>query len=341
MAAAELTYEYFMLALESTRGTAIAAPTHYLPLKGSLKPVRTKYRPEESRGTLAKNYRSKTTRTLGEWSAEGGLDPNYAAVFFNLIAKANATPTTPTNGVLTRLWTYTPTMTSDDLKSATFFFGDPGVQIWRAAYGMADEMTVTADTTGTDPVMMSINGISNFPARFAAPSLPAMAVGDMLMPGAMQMWMDTGATAIGTTEVTGRFVSTEWTIPTGNTYKYYAAGPTTTLGYTATGRTSRAASATIVVELNTTSIAATKEFLTWEADTTAKVRIRLNGSLIESVTPTYYQYVQLDIYGPLDALEWGDVEGSNRTMAFTIESQYDSTLGADFSLSVQNTLTAL
>src|SRR6266487_2280046 len=132
MASSELTFEYLALALETTRGTAISPPTHYLPVKGMIKPVREKYRPEESRGTLARNYRNKTVRTSAELSGEGGLDPNYLPLIANLMVKTNSSPTTPTNGILTRLWTYTPTMTSDDLKSATCYFGDPNVQIFQS-----------------------------------------------------------------------------------------------------------------------------------------------------------------------------------------------------------------
>lgn len=340
--AAEIPFEYLAMALESTRGTAVTPPTHYLPLVGTIKPIREKYRPAESRGTLAEWYRSKTVRTNAEWEGEGGADPNYAPLLFNLFSKANSTPTTPTSGILTRLWTFTPTMTSDDLKSATMYWGDPNVQIFQSAYCMGDELTVSADASGTDAVTWAANGVGKFPARVASPTLPAQSIGDLLMPGAMQLWMDTSS-AIGTTEVTGRFISTDWTIPTGNVYKYYAGGPAGGLGFTKTGRAPRHAEATITVELNTDSIAAGKEYLTWEADTVAKMRIRLNGGAIETVAGpiTYYSYIQLDIYGALDALEWGDVEGANRTMTFTVQSEYDSTLGADWSLSAQNTRTTL
>lgn len=340
MASAEIPFEAFSLALEATRGTAVTPPTHWANLNGTLTPVREKYRPTESRGTLAEFYRSKTVRTYAEWSAEGGLDPNLAPVLFNLAVKAVTTPTTPTNGVLTRLWTFAPTMTSDDLKTATLYFGDPNVQIFQSAYAMASEMTISADASGTDGVTMSISGTGKFPTRVSAPTMPAQSIGDLLMPGAMQLWIDTSS-AIGTTEVTGRFISTEWTIPTGVSYKYMANGPTGGLSYTKTGRGKRHATAKIVVELNETSIGAGKEYLTWEADTLVKMRIRLNGSLIESVTPDYYSYVNLDCYGALDAFAWSELEGTNRVMEFTVESEYNATAGADFILTCQNTKTAL
>jgi len=340
MPAAELPFEYMAVALESTRGTAVTTPTHYLPMAGTLTPVREKYRPAESRGTLAEFYRSKTVRTRSEWTAEGGADPNYAPLLFNMAVKAVTSPSTPTNGVLTRLWTFAPTMTSDDLKSATIVFGDPNVQIFQAAYCMAEELTISANADSTDGATWSLKGGGKFPTRVADPTLPAQAVGDLLMPGAMQLWIDTSS-AIGTTEVTGRFISTNWTIPTGVGYKYYAGGPTGGLGFTKTGRAKRSAKATIVVELNDTSIDTGKEYDTWEADTVVKMRIRLNGSLIESVTPDYYSYIQLDIYGPLDAFSWGEVAGTNRTMQFEVTSEYNATAGYDFALYAQNTKTSV
>lgn len=339
MPSAELVYEGFSLALEATKGTAVTPPTHWLPLAGTVKPVREKYRPIESRGTLAEFYRSKTVRASSTWEGSGGLDSNYAPLLFNLAVKAVTVPTTPTNGVLTRLWTFAPTMTSDDIKSATCYFGDPNVQTFQSTYCMAEEMTIEADASGTDAATMSINGYGRFPTRVAAPTLPAQTIGDLVMPGAMQMWLDTAT--IGTTEVTGRFISTSWTIPAGTVQKYYAGGPTGGLNMTKHGRIRRSAKAKITVELNDVSIGAGKEYLLWEADTIVKMRIRLNGSLIESVTPDYYSYVELDIFGPLDAFDWGEVEGANRTMTFEVTSQYDSTAGYDFALKVQNTKTAL
>src|SRR3954468_13361968 len=182
MPAAELPFEVFALALEATRGTAITPPTHVMPVAGVITPVRTKYRPEEARGTLEEWYRSKTIHTGSTWEIPDSLlDPNYAPILFNMVSKANSTPTTPALGVLTRLWTYTPTMTSDDLKSATIYFGDPNVQIFQSAYAMAEELTVSADATGTDAVTWSVKGVGKFPARVTAPALPAQNVGDLLM----------------------------------------------------------------------------------------------------------------------------------------------------------------
>jgi hypothetical protein len=343
MAAAEIPFELFGLALEATKGTAVTPPTHTIPAAGTITPFRTKYRPEESRGTLEEIYRSKTVRTGCNWEMPDSLaDPNYAPILWNLLMKAVTSPTTPTNGVLTRLWSFVPTLTSDDIKAATLYFGDPNVQIFQSTYCMADEMTISADATGEKGVTWGMKGMGSFPTRVSAPTYPATIPGDLLMPGAMQLWIDTSS-AIGTTEITGRFIKSDWKIPTGVAYKNYANGPTGTraLNFTKHGRKKRHAEATIEVELNDLSIGAGKEYLSWEADTIVKMRIRFNGGLIESVTPDYYSYLQLDIYGALDAFDWGSVEDTNRTMKFTVQSEYNSTLGASFALYAQSTRTAL
>jgi hypothetical protein len=303
-----------------------------------IKPSRNKYDTRDSNGT-----RSKTVTAGAEWNGDGAVDPAYAPLLFNLIVKSVTSPTTPTNGILTRLWTFAPAMTSDATKAATFYFGDPNVQIFQSAYCMAEEMSVSADASGEDAATWKFKGFGRFPTRVAAPTMPAQSVGSLVMPAAMQCWIDT-ASAIGTTELTGRFISTDWTIPTGIVQKRYASGPTGGLNFTKHGIQARTATAKIVVELNDISIGAGKEYLLWEADTQVKMRIRLNGSLIESVTPDYYEYVQLDIYGPLRSFDWGEVAGTNRTMSFEIKSEYSPyavAAGFDWQLVVQNQKVAL
>lgn len=339
MPAAELAFEYLAAALESTRGTAITAPTHYLPLMGTVTPSRTKFRPEEARGTKFSQYRAKTTRATSTWTAEGGADPNYLPLLLNMVVKGVTTPTTPSTAVLSRLWTFTPTAASDDIKSATMWFGDPNVQIFRSAYGMAQTLTIESDAGSEDGVTMSIEGIGAFPTTVSAPTLPAQSIGSLLTPGSMQLWIDT-ASAIGTTAITGRFISTSIEIPTGVTPKYYANGPTGGLGFTKTGVGKIAAKADITVELNDVSVAA--EYAQYAADTTIKMRIRLNGDLIETISSTdFYNYIELDIYGQLSDFSWEEVEGVNRAMKFSLESIYDSTLAAPFSVKVQNAKTTL
>lgn len=335
MAAAETTFEKLALVLESTRGTAITTPTHYVPLDGMITPREEWYSPIESRGTLAEFYREARTRQWSEWTAEGGADPNYLPVLLNMLVKTNASPTTPTNGVLTRLWSFVPTMTSDDIKTATMMWGDPNNQIFQSAYNVATNFELTADASGTDGVTMTIGGFGKSPTKVSAPTYPSQAVGSLLLPGKMQLWMDTSL-AIGTTEITGRVISANFVLDNKIARKHLAGGVTGNLEFTRIGRGRRHAESTVAFEL-----ADQTQYDLWAAGTSVKLRVRISGDLIESVTPDYYSYCQWDIYGKLRLNDWGTLEDTNRTVEFTVFSKYDSTLGADWALYVQNALATL
>lgn len=331
---AELAFEYLLAGLETTRGTAVNPPTRYLNLSGTLTPKKQRYRPPESRGTLAEYYRSVDVRKWSEFEAEGGLDVYTLPLILNALLKGGVTtPSTPPDAILTHLWEFEPTMDADDLQSLTLYWGDPNIQAFQAAFCMPDELTISADASGTDGVTISVSGQGHFPSKTSPSSVPAMLDAPLLMPSAMQVWIDT-TNPIGTTEIVGRVVSTEWKITSGISRKWLAAGPTGDLEFGGIGRGKRHAEAKLVLELDDTT-----EYDQWVAATTLKTRIRLNGPAIETVgTPgtTYYHYVQLDIYGPFETLEWGELEGTNRTVELTILSEYDDTAGYDFALFVQN-----
>ena len=333
----ELSFEYMALALEATRGTAIATPTHYLPFSGTITPAQSFYRPAESRGHLAEYTRSKIVRRSSEWSGEGGADPNYAPLMFNLVTKGGVVaPTTPTNAVLSRLWTFVPTLTGDDLQSATMFFGDPNTQIWRSTYCMANDFSISADASGEDGATWSISGTGKFASQVADPVLPAQSVGDLLMPGAMQVSLDTSL-AIGTTALTGRVVSADFSINNNIGYKYLAQGPTSDLSFAKIGRGKRHAESVVVFELDDMA-----QYDLWANGAPVKMRVRLNGDLIETQAATpFFSYIEWDIYGTLDSMAWGENASTNRTISLTVMSEYNTVAGHDYALRVQNARTTL
>lgn len=333
MAFTEIAFERLHLALETTRGTAIASPTHLLNLPGKLTPKQTLYRPKESRGTLVQNYRAKQVRRWGEWETEGAADPNILPVLFNMAIKPVTSPTTP--GTLSKLWAFVRSVSADDIKTATLWAGDPNIQSWQADFGTIDEISIKNDASSEEVAMVSAKGMTNFPAKVSAPTSPASIAGDTLPGQQMQVWIDTSS-AIGTTAVTGRIISAEHKIPVGISYKYLAAGPAGGLEYYGIGRNPTAAETKLVMELPDMT-----QYDLWAAATTLKVRVRHNGAFIETVsTVDYYNYFEMDIYGPFDVLEWGDKD-SNRTVELTIASQYDATLGADYRVAVQNQRSSL
>jgi len=328
---AEIAFEYLLAAREAVKGTPINPPTRYLNMAGTITPRTSRFRPNESRGTLAEYYRSKIVRKWSEWEGEGGADVYTLPLLLEACIKGAATIATPGGGTTSRTHTYNPTMTADDLQSLTLYWGDPNVQAWQADYCMVDEITVAADASSEDGVTMAVKGQGHFPAKTAPASTPVMLAAPLLAPADMQLWIDTAV--IGSTEITGRLISAEFTIPSGVAYKYLATGPTGTQEFASYGRKKRHAELKVTFELPDMT-----QYDQWAAATTLKARLLLNGSIIEAALR---HYIQFDIYGPFDTLEWGELEGTNRTISLTMMSEYDATAGHDFQVVVQNDLTTI
>jgi len=304
------------------------------------------------------------------------------------------------------LWTFKPAITTNDLKTGTFFWGDRNVQMFEGRFGTLDELTISADASGTDGSTISASGRTQMPdydsysitsiskaatavvtvgthsllagekvrvvggemtelhdlvftvatptgttielsginstayttyvsggtLEKVAPVFPAIAAAPLISGASMQMWLDTSSN-IGTTAITGRLISAEHVIPVNYGYKHLAVGPTGALTYSRVGRGKRSITTRVTLELTDLD-----QYKLFENGTYSKLRIRHNGDLIET---GFYHYVQVDTYGPLNFTDWGELEGVNRVVTFEMQSQYDSTLGADFQIQVQNNRSAL
>lgn len=239
--------------------------------------------------------------------------------------------TIPGGGTLSRLWEFTPTMDADDLEAMTLWWGDPNIQPFRSGFCMPDELTITADASSDEGVMLSINGQGLFPSKTAPGVVPSFLTGPILLPSNMSLTIDTAT--IGSTGVTGRVVSAEITIPSAVTRKWLAQGATGTLGFSSIGRGLRHAELKLVLEVPDTT-----QYDQWVAATTLKTRLRLNGPLIEA---GFYHYLEFDIYGPFDSAEWGENQDSNRTLELTILSEYNDTATHDCCVRLQTDREAL
>lgn len=332
MALQEIAFESLSMAREAVRGTLITPPTHRLNLKGLITPKQTLYRPPDALGTLEDYYRSEVMRQWGELKADGDIDiQKMPFVLQGVVRGGTVTPTTPTNGVLTRLFTYTPNIIADDLDSYTAYWGDNiGALLWQSKYTMMDTMTINSDASGTSAVGIGLTGTGQFPTHLGSnPALPAATAGNLLVPGRGQLWLDTSS-AIGTTPITGRHISSTISVPTGVTYKYVSNGPTGTVTFDHTGRKKRHVELKLKFEL-----ADSAQYDLFAAHTTCKIRYRMNGALIESVTPDYYNFLEFDVYGPMTNPSWTDLENTNRAVEFTVMSEVDSTAGVSWLARVQ------
>lgn len=334
---AEISAERYELAIEATRGTAVTPPTHVVFLDGSVSNHSTSTSGQPARGLLSDRGVSKRVRKWGEWDMSGAADANFMPVLGNMAVKGNVTsPTTPVGATDARLWTFPRAMTADNLESATLYFGDPSVQMWQHAYAMvSDDLVVTADASSEELVQVATGGMAQFGAQVASPTAPTAVTPETLIPGLTDLWMDAAVGDIGDTAITGRLVSAEVTVPTGRTYKYLAQGAAGTLGYSNTGRTRSHPTATLQFELLDTA-----QYDIFEADTEVAMRVRFNAE-DDSIETGFNHYVEFDLYGKLTEPEWGELEGSNRTVTFTLEGDYVAGWSTDIIMRVQNAKAAL
>lgn len=420
---AETAFESLSAVFEVTRGTPVTPPDHLLPLKGTITPRDTKFRPDDHMGGLAEIYRSEVVRQWCELEGEGGLDIWSAPFLFNMIigplaagvtaggwvsgitgltggtgytnaptiafaaspaggrtAKghalvaggvvtaivvddpgfgytvAPAITITPVGGgsgasataqiapqaTLAKYWDFARVINADTIKTSTFYWGDPNQRMFQAAFGVLDSLTFGGDASGTDGSTMSVSGHGNFPTDLAAPAIPAAVLSPLIIPGKMQIWLDSyndanATTGWGGTEVTGRIVSATHTLQSGATYKFVSTGPAGTITYTRIGRQRTHPETKFVVEFVDQN-----EWTKYKDHDVVRAKVRHNGPKIETVSSTdFYNFVEVYAYGKLDLDSWGELEGTNRTLEFTIQHEVEPLWNTDLRVGVQSTRSAL
>ena len=241
-------------------------------------------------------------------------------------------------GATAKQWDFIRGMTTDVIKAATLYWGDPNNVLYKSPFAMVDEIGLSADASSTDGVTASAKGIANTATELTGgsiPAIPSISVGPLLVPMATQMWMETSTTnPYGTTAVTGRLIAAELTIPTGVEPKYVATGPTGGITYSRVGRKKSRPELKVTFELVDTTQSAL--FL---AGTTVKCRVKFNCRT--AIETTIYPSVTVDIEGKLRDLSWTDLEGTNRAVEFTIKGIYSTQIASDLRVIVINSSASL
>ena len=165
-----IAFEKFALGLQANRQTPLTAPTYYINFNGTLTPQAPTQSTPVSDGTLAARARSSTPRKWSEWEGSGDLDTTDLLLWASMGIQAGVTPTTPAGATLSRLWTFTRAMSTNLLKAATMWAGDPNVFIFRSPLAILKEMTIEADATGTSNVSVSASGVGQFPTSSGTPT---------------------------------------------------------------------------------------------------------------------------------------------------------------------------
>ena len=198
---------------ETTRGTLVAADKILL---GALQYTdqRTHHSPEdEERNSLALLHRLTELTQGTALQYTGSLIYEQILDFLAMGVKGSVTPTTPTNGVLTRDWTFTPTLAALNAQdSYTFEYGDDQ-QEYECGHVMAESIDLNFSMGEAATMSATLFGQATAKATFTGALTPP-AVEDVVAQQ-VKMYLDTTWAGLGTTQLSGLLASAVIRIPTG------------------------------------------------------------------------------------------------------------------------------
>jgi hypothetical protein len=322
------------IGLESTRGTLVAADTILL---GALQYTdqRTFHQPEdEERNSLALVHRSTELTKATSLAYTGALTFEQALQFLSMGIKGDISPSTPTNGVLTRDWTFLPSLTADnDQDSFTVEYGDDQ-QEYECGHVMAEQLEFAFAMGEVAQLSATLFGQSTAKNTFTG-GLSVPTVEDVVSQ-TLKYYRDSAWANLGDTEKSGTVANAVIRVPTGLTMVRYADGTTEFSTY---GAQKRAAEVELTVRHNAEGEALYDAYV---AQTLMFIRLEATGSLIESVTPDYNKLFRFD--GAIRLSEppqfFEDYNGHN-TVVLRGRTFHDPTSDNDMSFMVRNKETAI
>jgi len=309
--------------LETTRGSA-GTPTRILYFEeGTHNQEISTILPRELRNSYFPNFRAYAGVERNGFEFSGDWTYNQAIWWLNLHLKAVAAGT---GAGADKSWTFVPTASTDDIKSALIEYGyADGIgatqPAWSVPYVLGDELTVTwvkNDTVKFNSRLMSAKGATQISAFTGALSdvVTISALGT-----ATQIWVD--PTTIGTT-LDPQVIDASFTMNNGFVYL-------DTLDNTGVAKDlKRPQPRQFSLDL-TRYYANDNELDIFISKAERKIRIRTVGPVLGG---SFYS-ITLDVYGVLDTYEKAEVDGLG-VARLTYVPLYNATATADFSFVVVN-----
>jgi len=299
------------------------------------------YIPEdEERNSLAMIHRRTIVGQHSELKYDGSVTFEQ---IINLLAMAleGATDdagagliTTPSNGILTRDWTFEPTLVASAIQNAyTVQYGD-GSQAYQSSFVMCSQLAFTYAME--EPLVVSADLFGRLQTKVSFGGTPTELTVEDAVTQKTKIYGDTTWAGLGTTQLSDVLISATVTIPTGLGMTRYADG---SLEFSAFTESKWGADVELVFKHNATGIA---EYDKYIAGTTQFIRLETTGSEIEAVTPTYDKLFRLDL-----ALHYTepptlfDDENGENVVAMTGKTFHDPTAGRQLRAMVRNSQTAL
>lgn len=317
---------------ESVAGTRVAADIIWLG-SGEMTDQRTWHAPDtEERNSLSLEHRQIEVAKQSQFVYRGSITFEQILFLLDMGVKGSVSPSTPTNGVLTRDWTYTPNNSSLNVPETYTIEYFDNQQEYEFGHGIVEQMALNFPMGEVGNVQATLFGQGTAKATKTA-ALSDPTVEDVVSQKG-KIYIDTSWANLGNTQKSGLLANSSIAFTTGFAPVPLADGSTDFSTY---AERKRALDVTMTLRHNSDGVA---QFDNYAAATGIFVRLEWTGSEIEQVTPTYDKLLRVDM-----ALRFknpprffGDHEGLN-TIEMNARTFKDPTSGNDFSFFVRNTVT--
>lgn len=283
----------------------------------------------QGRGSYFGNYRHVTTtkEAAGTISDVVSFDDLH---FWLLHGVKNVSSTQPdaVGAPTVRDWEFIPSATTDDARSATYEWFD-GADWWQIPYGMMQSFSLSG--AANEPVRFSGTVIGKDKIRMAGggtTGLPDLLTAELAQAENMQFFLDSGASAIGTTPLDAMLIEFELTWGNSISPRRFATGGKT---YQTTGKGKRELGLRLTLDYPDRT-----QYERFVNGDDLKVRMVLPGS---NIAGAFNKEIVIDVYGPWNGFDMGDRDNSV-IATHTLLPTYDATVASDVRLLVRNTQAA-
>lgn len=208
----EIALRRIQAGLETTRGVAVPATRNIYGKQMVITRAQPRRFVEEQRGVWTKYFRSNPKLIEATFKLDADLTFEDLPYFLETTFQGGVTPTGAAGTGYT--WAYAPDMSSDLIRTRTYYAGDDAVQ-WQGRFGISDKLAI--DLSLNDGVKLAVDGYvadwvpvtsAFLTTAYAAPgfaSIPDRAV-ESIMGYQSKLFIDNPG-SIGTTQRVGRFIS--------------------------------------------------------------------------------------------------------------------------------------
>jgi hypothetical protein len=322
-------------ALEATRGTDLAA-TRKVYAQFTPSYTRALMDFMDTSATLEGRRRVAYGREKAAGTALDICTYEDLAWWFQMGIKGGVTGVADAGTPIAYTYTFTPTLATDDLKSATFEFGDSG-NPYQISQMMVNSFTLRMDADNdSEPGWMidvELIGRDYTSTTFTA-ALTDRAT-EVILARGTKLYIDNAGGTIGTTQKTGSLIKCSITVNNNIHFKAFAED-VTYVAANKVGRGARTLDAQFSFEFDSDT-----EFTKYRTAAGAQRLIRLeqSGSEIHTSSSVLKRF-RFDMYGYWNSWSRSDREG-NLTADFGFAGFYDVTAAKTFTAEIVNALITL